>query len=101
GQAKPWGELKVDYGAEKEFLAPLSIRKIPMVGEKTYTQLRNMGISKCLTLQQMEVFTLRRVLGENGVSIWKKANGLDDTPVIPFHEQKSMSKETTFQTDTI
>lgn len=101
GQAKPCGELKVDYGTEKEFLAPLSIRKIPMVGEKTYTQLRNMGISKCLTLQQMEVFTLRRVLGENGVSIWKKANGLDDTPVIPFHEQKSMSKETTFQTDTI
>jgi len=101
GQAKPCGELKIDLGTEKNFLAPLSIRKIPMVGDKTYTQLRNMGISKCLTLQQMEVFTLRRVLGENGISIWKKANGLDDAPVIPFHEQKSISKETTYQTDTI
>src|SRR5690606_12665764 len=68
---------------------------------KTYTQLRNMGISKCLTLQQMEVFTLRRVLGENGISIWKKANGLDEAPVVPFHEQKSMSKETTYHNDTI
>lgn len=101
GQAKPSGELKVDTGTEKIFLAPLSIRKIPMVGEKTYTQLRNMGISKCLTLQQMEVFTLRRVLGENGISIWKKANGLDDAPVVPFQEQKSMSKETTYHQDTI
>jgi len=101
GQAKPCGELKVDTGTEKSFLAPLSIRKIPMVGDKTYTQLRNMGISKCLTLQQMEVITLRRVLGENGISIWKKANGLDDTPVVPFQEQKSMSKETTYQHDTI
>jgi len=49
----------------------------------------------------MEVFTLQRVLGENGVTIWRKANGLDDSPVVPFREQKSMSKETTFLQDTI
>lgn len=101
GQAKPSGELRVDGGSEKSFLAPLSIRKIPMVGEKSYTLLRNMGISKIATLQQMEVFTMQRVLGVNGVSIWKKANGQDDSPVLPFREQKSMSKETTFQQDTI
>ncbi|MFA7686557.1 MAG: DNA polymerase IV [Moheibacter sp.] len=101
GQAKPCGELKVENGTEKSFLAPLSIRKIPMVGDKTYMQLRNMGISKCRTLQEMEVFTMQRVLGENGITIWKKANGLDDTPLIPFHEQKSMSKETTYLNDTI
>jgi len=101
GEAKPCGERKVEGGAEKAFLAPLSIRKIPMVGEKSYTLLRNMGISKCLTLQQMDVFTMRRVLGENGVSIWKKANGEDNSLVVPFREQKSMSKETTYQQDTI
>lgn len=101
GQAKPAGELRVEYGKEKEFLAPLSIRKIPMVGEKTYMQLRNMGIARCGTLQQMDVFTMRRVLGENGVSIWKKAGGIDESPVLPIREQKSMSKETTFENDTI
>lgn len=101
GQAKPCGELKVDKGTEKEFLAPLSIRKIPMVGEKTYAQLRNMGISKCLTLQQMDVFAIRRVMGENGISIWKKANAIDESPVVPFFDQKSISKEITFQKDTI
>lgn len=101
GEAKPCGERQVDNGCEKSFLAPLSIRKIPMVGEKSYIMLRNMGISKIHTLQGMEVFTMRRVLGENGVSIWKKANGQDDSPVVPFREQKSMSKETTYLTDTI
>jgi len=49
----------------------------------------------------MLVFTTQKVLGENGVSIWRKANGLDDSPVLPFREQKSISKETTFQQDTI
>lgn len=101
GEAKPCGEKKVDDGTEKSFLAPLSIRKIPMVGEKSYLTLRNMGISQIMTLQQMEVFTMRRVLGENGVSIWNKANGQDNSPVVPFREQKSMSKETTYPTDTI
>ncbi|WP_433903229.1 DNA polymerase IV [Sphingobacterium puteale] len=101
GEAKPCGAKKVDQGTEKPFLAPLSIRKIPGIGEKTYPTLRNMGISKIITLQQMDVFAMKRVMGDNGVSIWKKANGLDDSPVVPFHEQKSMSKETTFQADTI
>ena len=101
GQAKPSGELHVHGGTEKPFLAPLSIRKIPMVGQKSYSLLRNMGIDKIATIQQMEVSTMESVLGMNGVSIWKKANGLDNSPVLPFHEQKSMSKETTFQQDTI
>ncbi|MGB3064278.1 DNA polymerase IV [Sphingobacterium thalpophilum] len=101
GTAKPCGEKQVAEGTEKGFLAPLSIRKIPMVGEKSYTLLRNMGISRIKTLQDMQVFTMQKVLGENGVSIWRKANGLDDSPVLPFREQKSISKETTFQQDTI
>jgi Nucleotidyltransferase/DNA polymerase involved in DNA repair len=101
GEAKPCGEQKVVTGNEKIFLAPLSIRKIPMVGEKTYTLLRNMGISRIHTLQQMEVVTMQQVLGENGISIWKKANGVDNSPVVPYSEQKSMSKEHTFMQDTI
>lgn len=101
GEAKPSGEREVQYGTERSFLAPLTIRKIPMIGERTYTLLRNMGISKIHTLQQMEVETMRRVLGKNGVSIWNKANGQDNAPVTPWAEQKSMSKEHTFQQDTI
>lgn len=101
GEAKPMGERWVNRGQEKAFLAPLSVRKIPMIGAKTAAQLRSMGISKILTLQQMEAQTMRRVLGENGVHIWNKANGIDETPVLPFREQKSRSKEHTYQKDTI
>ncbi|TDB67334.1 DNA polymerase IV [Arundinibacter roseus] len=101
GEAKPCGEKKVDQGTEKVFLAPLSIRKIPSIGNKTYMQLRNMGISKVATLQQMPVLTMQKVLGANGVTIWSKANGLDDAPVQPFSERKSIGKEHTFQRDTI
>jgi DNA polymerase IV len=41
------------------------------------------------------------VLGKNGEVIWKRANGIDDTPVKPYSEQKSMSAEHTFENDTI
>jgi len=101
GEAKPCGEHKVSTGGEKIFLAPLSVRKIPGAGEKTCQLLQRMGISKIITLQQMEPETMKRVLGENGTGLWKKANALDDTPVRPYSEQKSMSKEHTFQQDTI
>lgn len=101
GQAKPCGVLQVNHGNEKAFLAPLSIKKIPMVGEKTYQQLRNLGVHKIQTLQQLEAKTVKNVLGQNGVIIWRKANGIDDTPVVPFREQKSMSKEHTYEQDTI
>jgi len=100
GEAKPNGEKLVDPGIEKLFLAPLSIKKIPGIGGKTFTLLRNMGIEKVETIQQMPVLMMQKVLGENGRFIWKKANGIDNSPVEPYFEQKSMSSETTFDKDT-
>jgi DNA polymerase-4 len=101
GQAKPNGQIHIMEGTERNFLAPLSVRKIPMVGEKTYHLLRNMGVERIETIQQMPIELMRRVLGENGATIWRKANGIDLTPVIPYNEQKSISSETTFERDTI
>ena len=101
GEAKPNGQKKIDFGSEKNFLAPLSVRKIPMIGEKTYQLLRSMGVEKVFTLQEMPVELLNMVLGENGITIWKKANGIDNSPVVPYNERKSISTEETFETDTI
>jgi DNA polymerase IV len=101
GVAKPNGEKQVERGLEKPFLAPMSIKKIPMVGDKTYMLLRNMGVEKVKTVQEMPVQLMYNVLGENGISIWKKANGIDNSPVEPYLEQKSISTETTFDRDTI
>ncbi len=97
---KPNDKKKVDRGTEKAFLAPMSVSKIPMVGEKTYYTLRQMGIEKIHTLQQMPVELVKDVLGENGVTIWQKANGIDESPVIAYSERKSISSEETFDQDT-
>ncbi|WP_417197301.1 DNA polymerase IV [Bizionia sp.] len=101
GEAKPNNQLRIDMGFEKSFLAPLSIRKIPSVGEKTYQILRNLGVDKVHVVQQMPLEMMISVLGANGKTIWKRANGIDNPPLIPFHERKSISTERTFTKDTI
>ncbi len=101
GEAKPNNQLKIDFGYEKAFLAPLSIKKIPMVGDKTYQTLRNLGLRQIRTVQEMPVEVMQQVLGVNGRVIWKRAQGIDNSPVVPFCERKSISTERTFDRDTI
>ena len=101
GEAKPNGEKEVDKAGVKPFLNPLSIRKIPMIGPKTYQLLRSMGVTNIETLSAIPIEMMESVLGKNGIEIWRKANGIDFTPVVPWSEEKSISKERTFETDTI
>ena len=101
GEAKPNGELQVQRDAVKAFLNPLSIKKIPMIGDKTYRLLRSMGIVTIDTLSRIPVEMMERVMGKNGIVIWEKANGQDSTPVVPYSESKSVSTETTFEQDSI
>jgi DNA polymerase-4 len=101
GVAKPNGELEIPAEEVIPFLGPLSISKIPGIGEKTYRLLRSMGIATIDTLGHMPPEMIEKVLGQNGLVIWKKANGIDTTPVIPYSERKSISTETTFEQDTI
>ncbi len=100
-EAKPNGKIGIIKGTEKEFIAPMSVSKIPSVGNKTYRRLRHMGIDTVKRLSLIPPRYLEREFGKTGTSLWKKANALDDSPVVPFREQKSMSKERTFQKDTI
>lgn len=101
GEAKPNNKIQVHYGTEKPFLAPLSVKKIPMVGDRTFRDLCNLGVKRIQTLQEMPVEVMDRVFGKNGVLIWKKANGIDNSPVIQYQERKSISTERTFDKDTI
>jgi len=101
GEAKPNGEVEVQRGNINSFLAPLSVRKIPMIGPQTYHLLRSMGISTIGTLSLIPEEMMLSLLGRNGLVIWKKANGIDPTPVMQYSEQKSMSTERTFERDTM
>ena len=60
-----------------------------------------MGVHKIRTLSEIPPKLLQREFGKHGISLWKKANAIDNTPVIPYDEKKSISTEQTFQTDTI
>jgi DNA polymerase-4 len=101
GEAKPDNQMQISYGNEKHFLSPLSVRKIPMVGLKTYQSLCSLGIKTIQPLQEMPLDMMERIMGKNGIAIWKKANGIDLTPVIKHNERKSISTERTFNRDTI
>lgn len=101
GEAKPNNYMKIDYGIEKQFLAPLPVKKIPMVGDVTSQLLKKMGIVHIKTVQEMPQQVMHNILGENGKTIWRKANGIDSTPVEPYSERKSISSEETFDSDTI
>lgn len=100
GEAKPNNQIRIRKGTEKPFLAPLSVRKIPMVGEVTYKSLCDLGVKRIKTIQEMPMQLMHRVLGKNGLSIWKRANGIDNSPVMQYHERKSISTERTFDRDT-
>lgn len=97
---KPAGQFQVLPGEERAFLAPMTVGKIPMIGAVTAQTLRNMGIVHVGTLSQMPLKVLERTFGKSGVMLWERSNGIDLRPVVPYSEQKSLSKEITFEQDT-
>ncbi len=101
GEFKPNAEKQILAGTEKEFLAPLAVEKIPMVGKQTASFLYDMGVRTVATLRDMPLKFLVSAFGKNGISLWNKAHGVDESPVVPYSEQKSISTESTFEEDTI
>ncbi len=100
-EVKPSGQIEIPFGNERSYLAPLSVAKIPGVGKQTTILLLKMGVETVKTLSEIPVEMMANLLGKNGMDLSRKAKGIDETPVIPYHEQKSISTETTFSQDTI
>ena len=101
GEAKPKGKKEIQQLSVHSFLNPLSIKKIPMLGDATFQLLSRIGIRQIYTLAEMPLEVLQQMIGENGREIWKKANGIDHSPVKSYSERKSISTEHTFGKDTI
>lgn len=100
-EGKPNAAMQVPLGQERSFLAPLSVAKMPGIGKETAFLLLKMGVETIRSLSEIPMEMLASLLGKNGIALWRKAQGIDETPVIPYHEQKSISAEHTFQQDTI
>lgn len=101
GEAKPNGSKEITNGSEKAFLAPLSTSKIPGIGKETYKKLSFMGVRKIDTLSQVPMRLLEREFGKMGRKLWESANAIDRTPIVPYRERKSISKERTFMEDSL
>lgn len=95
-EAKPNGFLHVPFGKEKEFLAPLTVDKIPGVGEQTFQVLKYMGIHLIGDIYKRTLNELEEKLGKWGIDLWNKAQGTHASKVVPYHDAKSISTENTF-----
>lgn len=98
-EAKPKGQLRVPAGQEAEFLAPMPVENIPMIGKKATKLLNDMGVIHVKSLQETPVKALETVFGRYGRALWDRAWGRDESPVASYRGQKSMSTESTFHTD--
>ncbi|NII26202.1 DNA polymerase IV [Pseudoflavitalea sp. X16] len=100
-EVKPNGQLMIPFGTEKAYLAPLDVKKMPGIGPKTTKELHDMGVETIRLLSQIPVRMLVNKYGKSGFTLSERAQGIDETPVVPYHEQKSISTEQTFSEDTI
>ena len=101
GESKPTGRFEIQQQNIQPFLNPLSVKKIPMIGPETFQLFSRLGIRTIETLSKMPVDVLQQLVGKNGPVLWNKAHGIDETPVVPYSERKSISTENTFNADTI
>ncbi|MBL0181720.1 MAG: DNA polymerase IV [Chitinophagaceae bacterium] len=95
-EAKPNGYLQIPFGKEKEFLAPLTVNKIPGVGDHTHEILKSMGIITIRDVSERTKEDLEERLGKWGIDLWYKSQGIHNGEVTQYHEAKSVSSENTF-----
>jgi DNA polymerase-4 len=96
---KPDGFVVVDPSNIQAFLDPLPVGRIWGVGKMTGQVFERLGIKTIAQLRTLPVETLNQIFGASGEHFWRLARGIDDRPVIPDREAKSISHETTFAED--
>jgi DNA polymerase IV len=96
---KPDGLVLVIPGKEKEFLAPLPIRRLWGVGPKTEVSLKRIGIERIGQIAAMPHREIVLKLGNSGEHLWQLAQGIDDRPVESGEGCKSIGHEITFERD--
>src|SRR4029078_2090286 len=97
---KPDGVVVVEPGDEATFLAPLEIRRLWGVGEKSAAALREYGVRTIGDLAALPEDLLVRRFGKYGHGLGQRARGMDDDPVGGREAAKSIGHEHTFDVDT-
>lgn len=94
---KPDGQFEVRNGEIADFLTELPVRKIWGVGERTAARLHDIGIGSCGDLRKRTEVELVQRFGKFGRSLYRLSRGIDERPVNPNRERKSISNERTFR----
>jgi DNA polymerase-4 len=98
---KPDGLVVVAHGDEAPTLAPLPVRALQGIGPRAETLLQGMGIFTVGQLAAASPAVLALHFGaENAEGLLRRASGIDDSPVEPPGDPKSISRETTLAEDT-
>jgi len=96
---KPDGLVVVQAEAVQAFLDPLPITRLWGVGKATLRHFENMGVRTFADARRLSLEALRQRFGELGEQFYRLVRGIDDRPVVPDREAKSISHEVTFPTD--
>jgi DNA polymerase IV len=96
---KPDGFVVVDLGKEQTFLDPLPVGRLWGVGKVTGSIFERLGIQRIGQLRQLPLDVLRQQFGHSGEHLYQLAQGIDNRPVVPEQQAKSISHETTFARD--
>ncbi len=96
---KPDALVIVESGQVQEFLDPLPVERLWGVGKQGSKVFQRLGIRTIGQLRQWSLDALQAHFGSSGEHLWQLAHGIDDRPVVPEHEAKSISHETTFERD--
>jgi DNA polymerase IV (DinB-like DNA polymerase) len=97
---KPYGLTIVRDEEVRAFLSSLPVRKIPGVGPKTESRLKELKIETVGDLAAANPEMLTRLFGVWGARLHEYANGIDRSEVVEEYEIKSIGREVTFEEDT-
>jgi DNA polymerase-4 len=96
---KPDGMFHLDPDTMREILDALPIQKLFGVGQKTLPRVHAAGIRTFGDARNADDAQLWRAFGKHGKTMRERASGIDDRPVEPDVEEKSISAEDTFAVD--
>jgi DNA polymerase-4 len=97
---KPDGLVEVAPGQEVAFLRDLPLRRLWGVGPSAERELSTLGVRTIGDLVRLGRGRLEARLGASGAHLVDLAQGIDDRPVVPWHDPKSTGAEETFERDT-
>ena len=96
---KPNGITVIREENFKSILDPIDISKVYGIGKSTCRKLKDVGVAKCSDLISLSKYSLHKLLGVRGLTLYNNIRGIDNSKIITSRQQKSLSTEETFNND--